>query len=161
MVRRLNRAAPRKTRRWLLLAGVAGLGALGIREYRLIPPDFAGRALGVDEAYEAARDGRILLVDIRTPQEWRITGIPRGAHPIDMRREDFRAALDDLTGGDRTRPVALICARGVRSARLGNRLADAGYARILDVPEGMLGSRAGPGWLAAGLPVTPYSGGAG
>lgn len=28
-----------------------------------------------------------------------------------------------------------------------------GYTRVYDVPEGMSGSRAGPGWLARGLPV--------
>ncbi|GGH32797.1 Rhodanese-related sulfurtransferase [Cribrihabitans marinus] len=161
MERKLNGMVPRMTRRWLLLAGIAALGAWGIRQYRLIPPDFPGGTLTAGEAFEAAQSGRIVLVDIRTPQEWRRTGIARGAHPIDMRREDFRAALDDLTAENPSRPVALICARGVRSARLGNALAEAGYDNILDVPEGMLGSRAGPGWLASDLPVTAYSGGAG
>jgi hypothetical protein len=33
------------------------------------------------------------------------------------------------------------------------RLAEAGFTGIVDVPEGMLGSSAGPGWLARDLPV--------
>lgn len=71
-----------------------------------------------------------------------------------MRREDFVEALTVLAEGDLDRPVALICARGVRSDRTSTRLADAGFTQIIDVPEGMLGSRAGPGWLERGLPVT-------
>jgi hypothetical protein len=33
------------------------------------------------------------------------------------------------------------------------RMEAAGFTRILDVPEGMVGSAAGPGWIARGLPV--------
>jgi len=32
-------------------------------------------------------------------------------------------------------------------------LEKAGFTRIVDIPEGMLGSSAGPGWLARDLPV--------
>ncbi|MEC9104216.1 MAG: rhodanese-like domain-containing protein, partial [Pseudomonadota bacterium] len=31
----------------------------------------------------------------------------------------------------------------------------AGYTGYADISEGMLGSGAGPGWIAAGLPVVP------
>ena len=70
-----------------------------------------------------------------------------------MRRKDFVEALDTLVAGDRTAPVALICARGVRSNAMSRRLRNAGYTNIIDVPEGMLGSRAGPGWIKRKLPV--------
>ncbi len=146
-----------RTRRWVLLAGAAALAAgFAIREYRLIPQDYAGGRIAVAEAHRQAQSGAVYLVDIRTPQEWRATGIADGAHPIDMRRDDFIQALDRLTGGDRAAPVALICARGVRSARLSNQLTEAGFTHIIDVPEGMLGSAAGPGWVRAGLPVNAY-----
>lgn len=36
------------------------------------------------------------------------------------------------------------------------RLRAAGFTQIIDVPEGMLGSGAGPGWLKRGLPVVTY-----
>lgn len=145
-------------RRWVLLGGVAAVAAgFAIREYRLIPEDFSGGKLTVAEAHNQAVAGDILLLDIRTPREWQATGIGQGAQPLDMRREDFLDVLDQLTGGDRTRPIAVMCARGVRSARLSNSLTEAGYTTILDVPEGMSGSAAGPGWVRAGLPVEPYS----
>ena len=115
---------------------------------------FDGAALDPVSAHEAAMAGGLTLLDIRRPDEWEETGVPRGAHPLDMRRDDLVGALDALVGGDRSRPVAVICARGVRSDRTAARLAEAGFTRIVDVPEGMLGSSAGPGWLERGLPVT-------
>ena len=112
------------------------------------------------EAHAAVRAGDLILVDVRRPDEWAATGIADGAVPIDLRRDDFvdavravRAARAGRARGGRDVPVAVICARGVRSRRTAAALADAGLTAIVDVPEGMLGSRAGPGWLARGLPV--------
>lgn len=147
------------TRRQIVMAtGAAGIagGFWAARYFGVLRPAAAGAELGVAQAYEQAAQGRVLLVDIRRPDEWRRTGIGVGAMPLDMRRDDFEQALSALVQGDRTRRIALICARGVRSAHLSNRLAQAGFTRILDVPQGMLGSSAGPGWLAQGLPVVVY-----
>ncbi|WP_050603320.1 rhodanese-like domain-containing protein [Ruegeria sp. 6PALISEP08] len=147
-----------RTRRWVLIGGGVALAAgFAIREIRLIPEDHGGERISVETAHEQARKGRILLVDIRTPREWRASGIGEGAAPLDMRREDFVEALQQLTGGQLDAPVALICARGVRSARLSNQLIAAGFTQIIDVPEGMLGSAAGPGWVRAGLPVRKFN----
>ncbi|WP_299663963.1 rhodanese-like domain-containing protein [uncultured Ruegeria sp.] len=147
-----------RTRRWVVLGGIAAIGAgFAIREYRLIPQDYSGDQLDVAKAHQKAVAGDILLVDIRTPREWRATGIGQGAQPLDMRREDFVQALAQLTDGNTSAPVALICARGVRSARLSNQLTKAGFTNVIDVPEGMLGSAAGPGWVRAGLPVEAFS----
>lgn len=113
----------------------------------------AGGVLSATEAQRQAQAGKILLLDIRTPEEWAATGSGVGAKRLDMRRDDFVAALDKLLGGDRSKPVALICARGVRSSRLSRTLREGGYSNIIDVPEGMMGSYAGPGWLERGLPI--------
>ena len=146
-----------RNRRWVLIGGAAVLATgFAIREYRLIPPSYAGGLLSVQDAYQQAISGGVLLLDIRTPREWQATGVGEGATPVDMRRDDFIQALDALTQGDRDAPVALICARGVRSARLSNQLTEAGFTNIIDVPEGMLGSAAGLGWVRAGLPVNAY-----
>lgn len=147
------------SRRRLLGYGIlAGAAALGYTRWRLRRPDYAGGSLDVQAAHAQAAAGEILLIDIRRPDEWTRTGIGQGAQPLDMRRPDFVEELDQLTDGDSTQPIALICARGVRSARLSRKLTEAGYASIIDVPEGMLGSSAGPGWLAQKLPVVPYNG---
>ncbi|KIT15800.1 rhodanese-like domain-containing protein [Jannaschia aquimarina] len=114
---------------------------------------FDGDALDPQAVHKAAAVGSILLIDIRRPDEWATTGLPEHGHGIDMRRDDFQEALLALAGTTE-RPIALICARGVRSDRLSARLTQAGFTRIIDVPEGMLGSSAGPGWLARDLPVS-------
>jgi rhodanese-related sulfurtransferase len=111
-------------------------------------------AMTPQEVHAAALRGEVLLIDIRRPDEWAATGVGEGAAPLDMRRPDFIEALVGLAGIDRARPVALICARGVRSRKLAADLSAAGFVNILDVPEGMLGSGAGPGWIGRRLPLT-------
>lgn len=138
------------------LVGLAGACVVGGAGYLFgVRWRFYGDRLDAPQAHAAAQQGDILLIDIRTPEEWANTGIGEGARPLDMRRPDFVAALDALAAGDRARPIALICARGVRSARVSKALTESGFSHIIDVPEGMLGSFAGPGWLKRGLPVEP------
>ncbi|WP_372573269.1 rhodanese-like domain-containing protein [Ruegeria jejuensis] len=145
------------TRRRILVGGTLAVAAgFAIREYRLIPPAYAGGKLTVGEARDKAAAGEIVLIDIRRPDEWARTGIGADAHPIDMRRKDFVAALQEVAGTDTDQPIALICARGVRSANMSLRLTEAGYTNIIDVPGGMLGSRSATGWLDAGLPVVTF-----
>jgi len=143
-------------RRILLIGGgavaVAATAATGIVLARR--DTFRGAEMTPPEALDALRAGKIMLIDIRRPDEWIKTGVAEGAQTLDLRRDDFVEALARMADGDLNRPVALICARGVRSDRTGTRLTDAGFTQIIDIPEGMLGSRAGPGWLERGLPVT-------
>jgi len=138
------------------VAGVLWMVLAPVSFWAILTPDYTGADLSVTRAHEQAIAGEITLIDIRRPDEWRKTGVGEGAAPLDMRRKDFTKALRVLVGGDLDRSVALICARGVRSAKMSKRLNEAGFTRIIDVPEGMLGSRAGPGWLASKLPTRPY-----
>ncbi|MFW8634177.1 rhodanese-like domain-containing protein [Cribrihabitans pelagius] len=142
-------------RRLLTLGGAAVLAGAGGWWLRGQPPRHGQPRLGADQAWARVQAGTLLLADIRRPEEWRATGVPAGSRPIDMRRADFAAAVR-AAAGDAGVPVALICARGVRSARMVRALAAAGFSTIADVPEGMLGSAAGPGWIARGLPVVPW-----
>jgi rhodanese-related sulfurtransferase len=141
-------------RRRILVLG-AGAGIAALAGLAVFPGGFDGQTLTPDQAHSAAVAGTLTLIDIRRPDEWALTGVGEGATPLDMRDPGFEAALARIVGNDLAAPVALICARGVRSARLAARLQRAGHTRIIDVPEGMLGSGAGPGWIARGLPVRP------
>lgn len=155
LVEQSQRSPLRLTRRGLIILGGAGIvtgGAVAAQWYNILA-ETGATALTPSEAYDATQEGAVLLIDIRRPDEWQRTGIGRGADPLDMRRQDFEAALFDLAQGDKSRPIALICARGVRSRRMSDRLEAAGFTHIIDVPEGMLGSGAGPGWLRRGLPI--------
>lgn len=111
----------------------------------------------VQQAHDMAARREILLIDVRSPVEWRETGIGEGAHAISMHLPDFMARLQALTGGDKTKRLALICASGVRSRIMSAALARLGYLSVIDVPEGMLGSTRGPGWLKSRLTVEPYA----
>ncbi len=114
---------------------------------------FDGNAIDPPTAHKLALAGKITLLDIRRPDEWKKTGSGEGAHRLDLRRKDFITVLDGMLAGDKSKPVALICARGVRSNRISQKLIKAGFTNIIDVPEGMLGSKAGPGWIKRNLPL--------
>lgn len=110
--------------------------------------------ISVGDARAMAARGEIVLIDIRRPDEWARTGIPEHGLPIDMRRPDF---VDAVLTASQGKPVAVICAGGVRSRRVARAFRDANLMELIDVPEGMMGSSAGPGWLKAGLPTMAFS----
>lgn len=117
-------------------------------------------AVSAPAALAAAAKGDATLVDVRSPREWRRTGVATGARTVTIHNrggiDAFVAEMVKTVGGDRSRPVALICATGGRSARAAKILADAGFTNLQNVAEGMQGRPdSGPGWLRRGLPVTP------
>ena len=150
-----NRASSRIARRGLFLGGAVALAltGAGAAQWFNINAEINEQSLSTPDALAAAEAGQITLVDIRRPDEWANTGVPKAGIPLDMRRNDFIDVLLSQPNVDKDRPIALICARGVRSRRMSERLTAAGFTKIIDVPEGMLGSGAGPGWLKRGLPV--------
>lgn len=148
-----KKAPSRIARRGFVLGGLAVAAVGGSHWFNLGAQAAGDGKLSTPDAHAAATDGSITLVDIRRPDEWARTGVPESGIALDMRRRDFTAALLEQVGGDKSAPIALICARGVRSRGLSARLRQAGFTQIIDVPEGMLGSGAGPGWVRRGLPV--------
>jgi len=148
---------PRNMTRRLFLAGggaaVVGGGVFAAKWFNIFADASGNGMLSVADAYEQAEAGQIYLIDIRRPDEWQKTGVAVPAIPLDMRRKDFETVLRAVFAESGNKPVALICARGVRSDRMDNRLKAEGFSDIIDVPEGMLGSGAGPGYLKSDLPV--------
>ncbi|HUT49905.1 MAG TPA: rhodanese-like domain-containing protein [Alphaproteobacteria bacterium] len=143
--------------RGLAAALAVGLAGAALGALASAAPALAGTALSAPDAHAQARAGKIVLIDVRSPREWRDTGVPDGAklvtihHPQGAR--GFLRGILAAAGGDKSRPIALICARGVRSSR-GKRFLEAnGFTNVIDVPEGMLGRGAAPGWLARKLPI--------
>lgn len=115
--------------------------------------------LPADEALRRAEAGELLIVDVRSPLEWRRTGLPAGAAPVTIHNsggpEAFLREVEAAVGGDRDRPVALICASGVRSRAAQSFLAARGFTHVYDIAEGMHGGRHGPGWMSRRLPTEP------
>ena len=122
-----------------------------------LPAMAAPAVLSAKEAYQLAKAGKILLLDIRHPDEWRQTGVGEGAWPLSLHQNGFLRKLRSLTGGDQSRPIALICATGSRSRYVQAELLKRGYSNVSDVSEGMEGNRRGPGWIRLGLPVRRLS----
>ncbi len=119
---------------------------------------FAARAepdLTAPEAHAAAGEGKVKLIDIRTPQEWRQTGVAPGAGRVDFYRgpEALLNSILQMVGGDKNAPIALICRTGNRTSHAQKFLQAQGFTRVYNVKEGMAGSAAGPGWLKRALPV--------
>lgn len=142
----------------VLVGGLAAGGLFAANWFNVAAQTNGENLISVADAHARAIVGDVYLIDIRRPDEWARTGVGEGAYPLDMRRDDFVEALLAVVENNRTAPVALICARGVRSRHMTARLTQAGFTNIIDVPEGMLGSGAGPGWLKSGLRVVKYEG---
>jgi len=109
--------------------------------------------MGVSEAHELAMRGDLVLIDVRTPAEWEKTGIGASAKAVSMHLPGFFKKINAIVNGDKSKTIALICATGMRSRRMQAMLIKHGYTHIINVAEGMLGSSAGPGWIASGLPL--------
>ena len=127
----------------------------------LAPATFAaaGEAgvIAADAAARRAAAGEILVIDVRSPGEWRQTGVAKGARRVTIHDPGglpgFVEAVKVALGGDLKRPIAVICAIGNRSTLAQRILAKAGFTRVLNIKEGVLGGPYGPGWLKRGLPV--------
>jgi rhodanese-related sulfurtransferase len=144
------------------------LGALLLSLAVTVSPALADAEPGILSAPEAARlvsVGELVLIDVRSEKEWRETGIPKGALAISIHdpegRDGFLAKVRAALGETSERPVATICAAGVRSDRTQTWLREAGYGPVLNVREGMLGrwrpfEPSQPGWLKRGLPTQPW-----
>lgn len=111
------------------------------------------QALSARDAHEAARAGTILLLDVRTPEEWRDTGLPQGAIALDAETSAFEVRLAGLRLDHRGKRIALIDRSGALSPSLRDKLAGRGWREIVAVRGGMLGPG---GWLAEKLPVVAY-----
>lgn len=108
------------------------------------------------EAHKKASAGEILLIDVRSPDEWKASGVGVGAQPISMHQPGFLKKLAAAKAANAGRSIALMCATGSRSGWLQNKLREFGYTGLISVSEGMFGSADGPGWIKAGLPIKKY-----
>ena len=113
--------------------------------------------ISAPEAFAAVQAGKVKLIDIRTPPEWKQTGVAQGATRINMLHPQGAAGfLNEVmtqVGGDKTAAIALICRTGNRTTQVQKFLQTQGFTQVLNVREGMAGSSAGPGWLSRRLPT--------
>ncbi|CAK0758961.1 Rhodanese domain-containing protein [uncultured Gammaproteobacteria bacterium] len=112
-----------------------------------------------DEAFGQATAGTLTIIDVRTPAEWKQTGVIPGAQLIDVTQgggaASFVDQVDRVTRGDKSRPIAVICRSGNRSAGARSMLLAGGYTAVRHIPDGMSGNAGGPGWIKRNLPTEP------
>ena len=119
----------------------------------------SGPSVAAPEAWSQAQAGQLTLIDIRRPDEWKQTGVAKGALEINMAHPQgaagFVKQVEAELGGNKHAPVGLICRTGNRTTQMQKVLTDAGFTNVVNIKEGMAGSGSGPGWLARGLPTEP------
>ncbi len=120
-----------------------------LRRYHQVP------SVGVPELLQ----GGAAIIDVRRPEEWRLTGVVNGAICLTFFAADgssdplkWLAAMNQLVPA--RQDLVLICRSGRRTALICEFLLEVTTERQLyNVNDGMLG------WLAAGMPVSWLSGG--
>ena len=118
-----------------------------------------GPNLSAPDAHALAESGKLTLIDIRRPEEWRQTGVAKDAKRINMEHPDgligFLREVAREVKGDANAPIGLICRTGNRTTQIQKVMQEIGFTNVYNVKEGMIGSAAGPGWKTRGLPVEP------
>jgi rhodanese-related sulfurtransferase len=96
-----------------------------------------------DEASKIIAEGKVVIVDVRTADEFK-EGHIKGAKNIDIMGDDFEK---QLTGLDKTKPTLVHCQAGGRSMRALKVFEKLGFTHLIHLDEGF------GGWEAAGKPV--------
>lgn len=109
--------------------------------------------ISAPDAAELVAAGELVLLDIRSPEEWSETGVAEGAWPVSMHTPAFPSQLQAILAQYGPSQVALICATGGRTEYVTDILEKNGIIGVADVSEGMFGNGTDVGWIGRGLPV--------
>jgi rhodanese-related sulfurtransferase len=107
------------------------------------------------EASQALIDSKIPIVDIRTPTEWKDSGLLQGSIPIMLFDEKGKYDLNDflqkLNGAvDTKKPFAIICRTGSRTKILASFLSQKMNYDVVNIKSGILYAK------HLKLPILPY-----
>lgn len=92
---------------------------------------------------QIAQDGNLVVVDVREQHEWNDGHLPAALH---VPRGFLELQIEEKVP-DKTAPVLLYCAGGVRSLLAGQTLQQMGYRNVISMAGGY------GAWTAAGLPT--------
>lgn len=106
--------------------------------------------ISVQETHQLRAADAVTLIDVRRPNEWKETGVAAGAIGATLQDDDFLDQILAAVGGDKSKPVALICRSGGRSAKAQKQLKAAGYTTVINVAGGTLD------WIKQDLPLDSY-----
>ncbi len=108
---------------------------------------YAGNLVGITpDELQAMQSKGAVVVDVRTPEEWKKTGLIPGSKGLTYFTAsggyDKEAWMKQLKGlaNPPNQPVILVCASGTRSALIGKMLAtEAGYSQVYHLDKGVRG----------------------
>lgn len=80
------------------------------------------------------KDATVQLIDLRTPEEIKRTGMIQGARAINFYASDFDAQIARL---DKSKPVVVYCAAGGRSPQAASKMSKMGFSKVYDYSGGM------------------------
>ena len=89
----------------------------------------------------AAKKGQVVLVDVRTPEEY-ASGHIDGAININIFDQNFKQELEKL---DKSQAVSVYCKVGGRSAKAANIMKEMGFEEVYDLDGGIRN------WTEAGM----------
>ena len=113
------------------------------------------------KAWINAKENKMIIIDVRTVNEWKETGIIPESMLINMHdsnfseKKDFLKEIEEVIHSQPQKQIAIICASGGRSSLTSNALISKGYKNIYNVSGGILGKNNEnlPGWLSLSLPI--------
>jgi rhodanese-related sulfurtransferase len=111
------------------------------------------KTIDVAEFEKLQKEG-VPVIDIRTPQEWKDTGIIEGSHKITFFNEKGQPLLSDWffevghLVKDKKEPFIIYCAHANRSKVLGEGLVSMGFENVYELKDGIEN-----GWIKAGKKV--------
>jgi len=90
--------------------------------------------INVGTALEVLADPKVILLDVRTPEEQK-AGVIGQPICIDIRADDFEARVKAEVNKDDA--VLVYCHAGGRSARAAQQLVDMGYTQVMNLEGGL------------------------
>lgn len=98
-----------------------------------------------DELVELSRQNAV-VVDVRTVEEWAQSGIIGGSSTVTYfdnsfraMKEPFMAKIRQLTGGDKTKEIVVVCRTGQRSKLVSGVLEREGFKKVYNLKDGVMG----------------------
>jgi rhodanese-related sulfurtransferase len=119
----------------------------------LLNPAFAVEKSTPANVNQEVDAGRMILIEIRRPDEWADIGVAKSPRSIEMRDRSFLNRVQAIAKAKPDKKIALICRTGDRSKRMSSTLEGLGLNNIVDVAGGMSGNSSNSGWIAQGLPL--------
>ena len=116
----------------------------------------------INKAFQAYNNNELIIIDIRTEREWKMTGIIPKSYLINMHTEDFSEnpnflnEVELILNNHKNKNIAFICASGARSEIAANYFLEKKYKNIFHIPDGVVGKE-NNGWLYLGHPIKAYN----